>query len=209
MENINFILVGLGNPGKQYIHTRHNAGFYAIEKITASFAKDNLEIETKLETKKEVESCLFNIGKTKLLALKPLGYMNKSGETLKKYLAYKNISPEEFIKKAILICDDSDLSEGRLKLTKNHGTGGHKGLASIFSVFNTTEFIRIKIGIRPLHNKKLAETFVLSSFEQNGKLDKTIQEIPEIISCLTKKGLDACQSLYNFSDNSPKTTHEP
>jgi len=205
MDNVDFILVGLGNPGKQYLQTRHNAGFRAVEKITEIFGEKNL----KAEKKKEVEFCSFNIGETKVLTLKPLGYMNKSGEILKKFLAFKNITAEEFIKKTILICDDSDLPEGKLKLTRNHGAGGHKGLANIFSIFGTTEFLRIKIGIRPLHNKALSETFVLSSFEQDGELDKTIQKIPEIINCLTEKGLDDCQSLYNSFDNSSKTTHEP
>jgi peptidyl-tRNA hydrolase, PTH1 family len=204
MDSQDLIIVGLGNPGDKYAGTRHNVGFLALEKISQTFQKIITE-----KKEKGVAYFLFEIGKSNTLALKPLNRMNKSGEALKKFLSYKNISQEEFIKKAILICDDSDLKEGQIKIIKDRGAGGHKGIENIFNNFHSTDFIRIKIGIRPPHNESPSESFVLSTFKKNGAIGKAIQKTPEIIECLIKKGIGPCQSLYNSKPSVSKTTYEP
>ncbi len=192
MDNPDFIIVGLGNPGKKYAETRHNAGFLAIEAILKTSEEDPIS-----KKEKGVEALSFSLGKFKILALRPLEKMNKSGEALKKFLDYKNISQADFIQKTILICDDSDLAEGKIKISQNRGTGGHKGLENIFANFGAKDFTRIRIGIRPFRNKLPAETFVLAPFKEDGKIGKTIQKIPKVMTCLIKKGLGNCQSLYN------------
>lgn len=144
-------VVGLGNPGREYETTRHNAGFRVLDELADNFS-------VKLEGRKfsaQWGSCL--IDDQKVLFIKPLTYMNRSGEAVSQMMRYFKILPAQ----VLVIHDDLDLPLGRLRLLIKGGTGGHRGVASIIHYIEDQGFARLKLGIgRPLHDETV-ETYVL------------------------------------------------
>ena len=131
------LIVGLGNPGKQYQHTRHNAGFEVIDllieelKITLSQEKFNALIAT------------HNTSKEKFIIMKPLTFMNNSGEAVLACANYYKINPEDII----IIHDDLDLPNGKVRIRKDGNSGGQKGVQDIINKMGTNQMKRIRIGI--------------------------------------------------------------
>lgn len=195
MKDYSYVIVGLGNPGKEYAATRHNLGFLAMEEVLRAFG--NGEKTWEKEPKRKVALGELEIEGQKILLIKPLGFMNKSGEVLKNFFDYRKLSPEKLAGRMVLIQDDADLAEGKIKISLDGGGGGHKGVSSILKAFNQADFWRIKIGMRPQGNNKRSETFVLKKFDKQGVLGEKIKEFPQIIECLIKEGPAKCQTLYN------------
>ena len=185
------LIVGLGNPGKEYENTRHNAGFLAID----SFAeKNNVEI-----TKKKYNGLYaeLTLNKEKLILLKPQTYMNLSGESVARFVNFYKID----IKDILVINDDLDLEVGRLRLRKNGQSGGHNGLKNIALNLGTNDFKRLRIGIS---KNKLIDTkdYVLGKFseEERNILDKVIEETDKILSDYIKLDFEKLMSKYNGTD---------
>ena len=133
-----YIIAGLGNPGKQYAHTRHNAGFEAIEKLYDRYG-------IAIETKKFQALCGSGVIEgQKVLLLKPQTYMNLSGESLRAACDFYKVDPEEEL---IVMYDDISLAPGQLRIRKKGSAGGHNGVKSIIQHLNTQVFKRIKIGV--------------------------------------------------------------
>lgn len=198
------IIVGLGNPGQEYEHTRHNVGFAALDTIAKQYGTTE-KSEPLFSRKKDVLFAETEIHGKLVLLIKPVAYMNKSGTALKQFFAYRNISTADLLSRLVVISDDSDLTEGSVKILYNRGSGGHKGIEDIKKSLGSIEFTRIKIGIRPEGNTKKSETFVLTNFGSESPIGKIIQQTPEIISVLIEKGLAHCQSQFS----SLKIVHEP
>jgi PTH1 family peptidyl-tRNA hydrolase len=147
------VIVGLGNPGKKYLNTRHNIGFEAIDQL----AKENKFPEFKLSKK---FNALVSKEKEVILA-KPQAFMNNSGQSVK--LLYSFYKPKELI----VIHDDIDLSLGKIRVSKNRGSAGHKGVESIIKELGTKDFTRIRIGIQPEKDvSQNVEKFVLQKFKK-------------------------------------------
>ncbi len=143
------IVVGLGNPGKAYEHTRHNAGFLALD----AFAKEHGYPAFKLSSKHQA---LLSEGAGVVLA-KPQTFMNKSGASAKSLLKQGG--------DLIVIHDDIDIPIGTMKVSKDRGSAGHKGVNSIIEQLGSKDFTRIRIGILPLSGKpENVEDFVLQKF---------------------------------------------
>ena len=133
-----YIIAGLGNPGKQYAHTRHNASFEAIEKLSDRYG-------IAIETKKFQALCGSGVIEgQKVLLLKPQTYMNLSGESLRAACDFYKVDPEEEL---IVMYDDISLAPGQLRIRKKGSAGGHNGVKSIIQHLNTQVFKRIKIGV--------------------------------------------------------------
>ena len=130
------LIVGLGNPGNEYDKTRHNIGYMFLDYITedADFTLNKKFNALEYET---------IINNEKVLFIKPLTYMNNSGDAVIKYVNYYKIKLEDIL----IIQDDLDMNIGRYKLMYNHGDGGHNGIKSIISCLHSREFLRLKIGI--------------------------------------------------------------
>lgn len=195
-----YIVVGLGNPGDKFKRTRHNAGFLVIDKVAEEFGPVSFE-----SFKKDAEFGRAEIANNSILLVRPLSFMNKSGESLRRFLDYRDLSAEEVLNKLIVISDDADQLEGHVKIVRDRGTGGHNGLEDIKEHLGTMNFIRIKIGIRPKGNMSKSETFVLTPFGEKNPIQQSISRTPQILECLVTKGLANCQSLYN----SREVVHEP
>jgi len=183
-----FLIVGLGNLGKKYINTRHNIGFKAVER----FQKEN-NLPCFQESKK-----LFSfISKDKeIILLKPQTFMNNSGKAVKQTASFFKIP----IQNIIIIHDDLDIDLGKIKISKNCSSAGHKGIESIIKELGTNNFLRIRIGIKPLtKSKEIREKLVLNNFNLRERikikksLNITCQAIKEIIQSSPEKAM----SLFN------------
>ncbi|MBL0699486.1 MAG: aminoacyl-tRNA hydrolase [Desulfosarcina sp.] len=131
------LIIGLGNPGEEYIKTRHNAGFMVIDAISDTFA-------IALDKKKfDAEFGRGSIEGVEVILVKPQSFMNRSGPPVQKLAAYFKISTQDIL----VIHDDIDLNLGRLKIKEKGGGGGHNGIKSLINALNGVNFSRLKIGI--------------------------------------------------------------
>ena len=147
------LVVGLGNPGKEYENTRHNIGYMFLDYITN---KHDFKFNKKFNAM-EYET---NINGEKLLYIKPLTFMNLSGESIIKYVNFYKLNSEDIL----VIQDDLDMEIGRYKLMFNHGDGGHNGIKNIILNIGSREFLRLKIGISKANID--AKDYVLGKFNK-------------------------------------------
>jgi len=178
------IIIGLGNPGKKFENTRHNVGFMAVD----AFAKKNNFPEFKLQ--KKIDALISENGN--ILLAKPQTFMNESGKSVKKILSKNNVGS------LIIIHDDIDLPIGKIKIIKQRGSAGHKGVESITKSIGNDGLIRFRIGIGP-EKEAEAKKIVLKNFskEEQAKIDETIKKIADALDLFVKEGLDKAMNEYN------------
>ena len=185
-----FMLVGLGNPGERYRHTRHNCGFMALELWCSNH---NCEMK-KLKFKSHIGECTF-AGK-RILLQKPDTFMNNSGIAVKQAMDFYKLSPEQII----IIFDDISLPPGKLRIRRKGSDGGHNGIKSIISHIGGDSFPRIKVGvgIKPSPEWDLAD-WVLSDFrtEEKEAMPQSLKLAVQAAECIIEKGTDAAMNLYN------------
>ena len=172
------LIVGLGNPGREYELTRHNIGFMAIDELAKRW-----NISLNEQKFKGVFGAGFVNGE-KVILLKPLTYMNLSGESIRPLMDYYKIDVEDFV----VLYDDLDIPVGKLRLRMKGSAGGHNGVKSTISHLGTQEFQRIRMGIdRPKNGMKVGD-YVLGRF--------TSEEIPDVNHSI-EKAADACEEWLN------------
>lgn len=172
------LIVGLGNPGREYELTRHNIGFMAIDELAKRW-----NISLNEQKFKGVFGAGFVNGE-KVILLKPLTYMNLSGESIRPLMDYYKIDVEDFV----VMYDDLDIPVGKLRLRMKGSAGGHNGIKSTISHLGTQEFQRIRMGIdRPKNGMKVVD-YVLGRF--------TSEEIPDVNHSI-EKAADACEEWLN------------
>lgn len=182
------LIVGLGNPGKEYENTRHNIGFVTIDKFA-----DKLGVSI---TKDKFNGLYAdtNIDGEKVILLKPQSYINLSGEVIRKYLDFFKISIDD----VLIINDDLDLEVGTYKIKQKGSSGGHNGLKNIELHLGTQEYKRVKIGIS---NNKLMDTkdYVLGKISKEEKeiLDKVEETVLNILDDYFKVDFDTLMAKYN------------
>lgn len=182
------LIVGLGNPGKEYEDTKHNMGFMAIDRYAKT---KNIEIN---KSKFNGLYNEFNYNGEKIILLKPQMYINLSGEVIKKYVDFYKIDIDDIL----IISDDLDLEIGKIKLKYKGGSGGHNGLKNIELNLKTNEYKRIKIGIS--NNKQIdTKDYVLGrfSFENKKIIDDVISKIPQILDDYLILKFDNLMNKYN------------
>lgn len=182
------LIVGLGNPGREYENTRHNIGFMAIDKIAH---KNNVIINREKFGGLYAE---LMINGEKILLVKPQRFINLSGEVIKKYINFYKIDIENIL----VISDDLDLEVGKFKLKLKGGSGGHNGLKNIEYHLKTKEYKRLKIGIS--NNKKIdTKDYVLGklSKEEQTELMRILDLIPNIFDDYLKLTFDNLMNQYN------------
>lgn len=178
------IIIGLGNPGEQYKNTRHNVGFIAIDK----FAKENGFDEFKLEKKFDAE-----ISKNgKILLAKPQTFMNNSGRSAKKLKAVNKTAT------FMILHDDADLPIGKIKIVKERGSAGHKGVESVIKAIGNKGLLRVRIGVG---GKKAADAMkiVLKSFTpaEQTLIKKTITKVVEALDLFVEENIEKAMNEYN------------
>ncbi|MGG0719531.1 aminoacyl-tRNA hydrolase [Robertmurraya massiliosenegalensis] len=171
------LIVGLGNPGKQYEKTRHNIGFEVIDELS-----ERLQIPLNQSKHKGLYG-IGNVRGEKVILLKPLTYMNLSGESVRPLMDYYQIELED----VIVIYDDLDLPVGRIRLRQKGSAGGHNGIKSMIAHMGTQEFNRIRVGInRPTNGQPIVD-YVLGRFTKEER---------EQLELVIKKCSEACEAIF-------------
>lgn len=182
------LIVGLGNPGREYENTRHNIGFMCINKLIEHF-KVNLD-----SNKFDGKYSMFNYNNEKIILLEPQKYMNLSGEVIRDFVKFYKID----INDILIICDDLDTSIGTYRLRYKGSSGGHNGLKNIELHLKSKEYKRIKIGIS--NNKNMdTKDYVLGKFTKDELelINPIINKIPNIIEDYLKLPFDNVMNKYN------------
>lgn len=184
-----FAVIGLGNPGLEYKHTRHNLGYMAVDMI-ARHLSVSLALRKLKSTmgEKEIEGML-------LILCKPRTYMNLSGLAVRAVLSKYLIRPEDLL----VICDDFNLTLGSLRIKRGGSPGGHNGLASISGEIGTDNFPRLRIGIGPLPPYGDSMRFVLGEFleEERGIVQKMLEKARDAVILCMESGIEMAMSRYN------------
>ena len=191
-SNESWLIVGLGNPGKEYERTRHNAGFRAIDVLSESLGCkiDRLKFQGLYSQ--------VNYQGKKLFLLKPQTYMNLSGRSVLQLSAYFHIPPQRII----VLFDDISLPPGRLRIRADGSAGGHNGIKSIISEIGSQNFPRVKIGVgaKPHPDQDLAD-WVLSSFsaKEDQDLSSALIRAAEAALCIIDHSVPEAANRYNGS----------
>lgn len=180
------LIVGLGNPGKEYENTRHNAGFMAID----HYLKNK---SVKFKEKNNGEYAELNINGEKVIFLKPLSFMNSSGSVVSSFVNYYNILVEDIL----ILHDDMDFEVGSYKIKPTGSGGGHNGVKDIVKSLKTENFKRIRIGISKNDNNMI--DYVLGHFSKSDliKLDLVYKQIDNIIDDFVILDFERLMSKYN------------
>ncbi|MBI5139947.1 MAG: aminoacyl-tRNA hydrolase [Candidatus Vogelbacteria bacterium] len=199
-----YLIAGLGNPGEEYVNTRHNTGRIILElvrKNIGDFSNWKLD-ETRLPAGRKIISKGTIAGK-KVILVMPDNFMNNSGGSLKSFI--KNAKDAENF---VVIHDDLDLPIGAVRMSFNRGSGGHRGVESIIKNIKTEAFVRIRIGIatetpsgklkKPKGDKDV-EKFILGEFKkpESDILKKVGKKVSEAIVCMLTEGMGKAMSVYN------------
>ena len=179
------LVVGLGNPGKEYDKTRHNIGFMVLDDYLG-----NVKWSTKFNSL--YYECVIN--QEKVLFVKPLTYMNNSGNAVGEFVRYFNID----IKDILVIQDDLDLNVGDYKLKCHSSSGGHNGIKSIINSLGNQDFPRLKVGIGSVKKDQVID-YVLGKFSkvELEKLNSEFITFRKIIDSFINVGIDKTMNVYN------------
>ncbi len=164
------LVVGLGNPGKSYVSTRHNVGYRVIEVLEAAAPPG-------------------------VLLFKPSGFMNTAGASVAETARRKGISPFDLL----VVCDDFSLPLGTLRFRLKGSSGGHNGLDSILQTFGTQEVPRLRLGIGPVPDDEDPADFVLARFfrREKASVDKMVQQSAEAVRTACADGLATAMNRFN------------
>ncbi len=187
------LIFGLGNPGLEYENTRHNAGFLLIDRLGTAFGA-----EFRLSKPLSCQYARVRQGASDILLVKPLTYMNLSGEAFIRVLhCYKAESTD-----AIVAHDDVSLPLGRLRFQKAGGAGGQHGVESIIKCLGSKSFDRLKIGVGPDPGGARRASYVLGRFSQDDKvvLDKVLEQCQDGVEAWLRQGLDFAANRFNSVD---------
>ena len=191
------LIVGLGNPGRDYVRTRHNLGFLVVERIA-----EKLEIDFKNCSFAKAVTASGKAEDKELTLLLPATFMNLSGQAVKPYVAKKAIPVENIL----VVCDDLDLEFGQLRLRTQGSAGGHNGLDSIIEHLNTREFARLRLGISRPSAKKDTVEYVLEKFNKSetALLEDFIDEAAECCLVWVKDGIKKGMDQFNRRNDNGK-----
>lgn len=185
-----YIIVGLGNPGKEYAGTRHNIGFDVIETLAE---QEKIGV---LEKKHKAVIGKGYIGGEKVILAKPQTYMNLSGESVRELVDYYKIDEREEL---IVISDDISLEPGQIRLRKKGSAGGHNGLKNIIAHLGHDEFQRIKIGVGEKPKGYDLADYVLGHFtsDERKQMDEAAKEAADAIRMILADGMEAAMNRFN------------
>jgi PTH1 family peptidyl-tRNA hydrolase len=185
------LIVGLGNPGRDYAATRHNAGFLAVDTLAA-----RCKIEWRSERKFDSQVARWTgVAGGDVLFCKPQTFMNASGEAVGPLAQFYRVSPEC----CLVVVDDADLPLGELRLRPQGGTGGHHGLESLEQHLGTKSFPRLRIGIGRKDEKREITGHVLGRFSEaeSGTLDEVLKRAADQMECWVAEGIQKAMNKFN------------
>ncbi len=184
------LVVGLGNPGRDYARTRHNIGFMVLDALAG-----RLGCEFRRAWFLKALATRADTPEGRVLLVKPQTFMNRSGEAVAAVLRWHRLAPADMI----VVLDDVDLPLGKLRIRKQGSAGHHNGLKSIIGQVGTDEFVRLRLGIEQAERRGSLSDFVLGSFarEETDVSAAAIRQAVEALECLLSRGVDAAMNQYN------------
>lgn len=195
------LVIGLGNPGTEYTQTRHNIGFHVVDK----FAEQQGWKWS--EQRNRAILATGTLGLEKVILVKPITFMNKSGESVGELMRWYRVQPEDIL----VICDDLDLPVGKLRLRSSGSAGGHNGVDNIIHHLHTNQFPRLRIGIgRPTHNRMDTIHYVLGIPPLDERIlieqaeEQAVKVLPQIIS----RGVALMMNVVNADPEAQKKAEE-
>ena len=185
-----WLIVGLGNPGEKYENTRHNVGFQVVDELAE---RQNAPVQ---KLKFKALTNLLTISGEKVLVMKPVTYMNLSGEAVRPAADFYKIPPERIL----VISDDTALDLGKLRIRTKGSAGGHNGLKNIIQHLGTDQFPRVRVGVgqKPHPDYDLAD-WVLGKFQGEAKkvMDEAVKRAADAVECILKEGADRAMNRFN------------
>ena len=187
---VDWLLVGLGNPGDQYEHTRHNVGFMVADELAE---RHNIPVQ---HLKFRALTNTVTVGDRKVLLMKPVTYMNLSGEAVHEAAAFYKIPPEHIL----VVSDEVSLAPGKIRVRRSGSAGGHNGLKNIIAHLGTDQFPRIRLGVgqKPHPDYDMAD-WVLGKFQGEDKkaVEAAVKKAADAAECLIREGVDKAMNQYN------------
>jgi PTH1 family peptidyl-tRNA hydrolase len=185
---LDLLVVGLGNPGREYARTRHNVGWMVVDEVAR-------RLDVSFRSKFSGKLAEGRLDGLRLALLEPETYMNDSGRSLAAAVRFFKAPPGD----VLVVHDDVDLDEGRLQARAGGGLAGHNGLRSIASALGTQEFHRLRIGVgRPARgDRRPVADFVLSPFEPEADVDGIVTRAADAVETIARHGLDEAQRRFN------------
>ena len=185
-----YIIVGLGNPGKQYAHTRHNVGFDTIDILADKY---NISVDIK---KHKALCGKGMIGGQKVVLAKPQTFMNLSGESIRELVDFYKIDPEEEL---IVIYDDISLEPGQLRVRPKGSAGGHNGIKNIIAHLGTQVFKRVKVGVGEKPKGYDLADYVLGRFSKEDRIlmEDAFGRAAEAAVCMMNDSMEHAMNHYN------------
>ena len=187
---VDWLLVCLGNPGDQYENTRHNVGFMVADELGE---RHNVPIQ---RLKFRALTNTITVGDEKVLLMKPVTYMNLSGEAVHEAAAFYKIPPE----RVLVISDEVSLAPGKIRVRRSGSAGGHNGLKNIIAHLGTDQFPRIRLGVgqKPHPDYDMAD-WVLGKFQGEDKkaVEAAVKKAADAAECLIREGVDKAMNQYN------------
>lgn len=187
---VGWLLVCLGNPGKEYENTRHNVGFMVADELGERQHAPIQKLKFKALTN------VFTIGGEKVLVMKPVTYVNLSGEAVRQAVDFYKLPPDH----VLVVSDDIALAVGRLRIRKSGSAGGHNGLKSIIQHLGSDQFLRLRVGVgeKPHPDYDLAD-WVLGKFQEADKktINAAVKRAADAVECIIAEGCDRAMNKFN------------
>jgi peptidyl-tRNA hydrolase, PTH1 family len=196
MENL-YLVVGLGNPGREYAGTRHNVGFLLAQRLAEEW-----RMSWTLEKKFSARLAKLERGEQKVILCQPQTFMNASGEALGALSRFYRLAAQRIL----IVVDDADLPLGQIRLRPGGSSGGHHGLESIEQQLATREYPRLRIGIgRRAEQGRQITNYVLGQFEAAEReiLEKVLKRAAEQVECWLSAGIQEAMNRFNGAVTAP------
>lgn len=184
------LVAGLGNPGKQYEATRHNAGFMVVERLARSWG-----VSPRLEPSFEAMVAEARVGTEKVLLVQPVTFMNLSGRSVQKLLHFYKLTPDDLL----VVYDDFAIELGQVRVRTTGSAGGHNGISSLIQCLGTQAFPRVRVGIGPMPPRWSTTDFVLAKFarEDQALLEEGLVKASEAVELALRSGFTEAMQRFN------------